>query len=123
MPAAFQCCDAGHGVRVIGCGDDDGVDVLLVHEPPEVAIRLCAGKLFSDRCQPFFIHVTKRDEVVTELVDFADAEAALSGDTDDADVQLVVRRQRTLRTQELRRGEPESGGGCGGASEKLAAGE
>src|SRR4030095_16933551 len=89
MPSAIEPPDAGDGVRVVRRRDDDSVEILLIHEPAEIAVGFSRGKTLCHRPEPLLIHVTQRNDV-GDSFELSDAEAALAGHTDDADVQLVI---------------------------------
>jgi hypothetical protein len=57
MPAGFQRGNGGDGVSVIRDGDDDGVDVLLIDQAPEIVVGLCGRELRGGGSQIFIVHV------------------------------------------------------------------
>src|SRR5262245_39314877 len=105
-------------MRVIRCGDDDGIDVLLVYQTTEIPIGLGGREFLRDGREALIVDIAKRNDV-GDVLELADAVTALAVNTDDSDVKFFL-GGNGLGAEELRGGHPEAGGGCGRASEELA---
>src|SRR5215831_2057100 len=107
-------------MRVIGCADDNRVNVLLFQELSEIAIGFCSGKFLFGRAKERFVDVAKRHDVLgfdaTEILGRTMSRA------DDADIQFFVSGETTRRSRTCMTDTEESAGsGEGSGLEELAA--
>jgi len=88
----FAELDRGHGddgVLVVGCGDDDGVDVFLfVEHLAVVAVALGVGVGVVDACGVGVVDVAEGDDVFAGAL--ADIACASAADADAGDVEFFV---------------------------------
>src|ERR1041385_6081639 len=107
MPSASQSSDGRDSVRVIGCGDDYSINILLVHEPPKIVVGFRLRKFLSGGIEEFVVYIAESDDVFARY-----AVEILRGaimHANHADVQLFI-GSRFSRAGE-RSGEEEAGGG------------
>jgi hypothetical protein len=128
--ARVQGVDQHQAVPVVGGSDDHGVDVLVVQEPPVVAVLLRRLPLSLDHVllapvQLALIGVAQRHALhLVELQGRAHVGPAHAPDPDHAEADLVAGRDGLATAGEglERRGETQPGRGQRGALEKLPAG-
>ena len=96
-----------HGVGVIGCRDDDRVDVvLLVQHDAEVFVPLGVRVLLEDLCRHVEIDVAQSDDVL--CLTALEVGLSHSADADARDVELVTRGRRALPAQHVPRHDGKS---------------
>src|SRR5262249_47464954 len=80
------------GVGMVGRGDDDGVDVLVlgVEQLAPVAVLRCLGKVLDRRGEIIRIDIAQGNDILAPQV--VDVVAALGGDADEGEVEFLVRR-------------------------------
>ncbi len=103
VPSAAQGRHARHGVGVIRGGHHDGVEILLVHQPPEVPVGLCSGELFRHRSQAVVVDIAESRDV-GDVLELADTESRLPVRTNEPDVEAVVGGHFSLGPQNPGRG-------------------
>jgi hypothetical protein len=108
----------GDGVGVVGRGDEDGVDSLLVQEAAEIGIERSLGEAFARFGSPLLIHVAQGDNFRTTGGNLAKVMATLSFDPDYTDVEAIIGGGFLV-------GSPQRGSeaGGGGGLQKATAGE
>ncbi len=89
MPPAAQGRDARHGVSVVRGGHHDGIEILLVHQPPKVPVGLRIGKFLRHRGDAICVHVAESRDV-GDVLEVADAVARLPARTNESDIQPVI---------------------------------
>ena len=81
----------GGGVHVVGAGDEDGVDVLvLIQHDAEILVFRRVGKLFEGAFGAFVIGIAEGDDVLAGAA--VQVREALAAGTDGGDVELLRRR-------------------------------
>ena len=119
MLAAAHALHRDEGVRMVGRGDDDRIDVLLLVEHlAEVREQGGLRELLDRPGAAAEVQVAERDDVlVGGVLHVAAADAA---EPDGGDVQLLVGGDRPGRGIEPRAGNREGGGGQAGLTEEGA---
>ena len=90
--AQFHCRNRGDGVRVVGCRDQNRINLLfhLIEHLAEVLIPLRSRMFLVNIARPLRIHVAERDEIVAHAVKRIEAAPSLAADTDSGNVQFDV---------------------------------
>src|SRR5204862_6141421 len=101
MPSALQCRHRSNRMGVIGCGNNNGINVILIHELSEVIVGLRSGKSFGGSGEIVIVHIAESDDVFTVSWPLAEVIGAIryavkiipspAGDPDHTDIQLFVR--------------------------------
>ncbi len=119
MTPTAQSGGRHNGVRVVGCRNDDRVNVLLVEQPAKIVVGFRSREFSGCGGQKVVVHVAQRHDVFAG--DIVHVVAALIGDPDDANVQLFVGGDSSRSRPATRKPQP---GGCSrGAAQKLPAGK
>ena len=80
---------------MVGRGDDDRVEILLIEHLPIVGIFLGERKLVGRFAQSMLVDIAQSDDILAWPR--SPGCTPLRGDADDADIQLVVRRAQAPR--------------------------
>ena len=118
--AGRQGRERDDGVRVVGCGNDDGVDVLLFFQHHAVVHVGFRRRVTGEgRRGVVGIDVAERDDVLAGAGFEVGGTLALGADADGGEVEFIARR---LGTEERAAEKLKAERGRGGGGEETAAG-
>jgi hypothetical protein len=96
------------GVPVIGCGDDNGVELFVGEEAAIVLLAFRAGgRGLQPRFEVWGVNVADGGNLKANLFELAGKEAPAASGTDQADVGTLVRAEDSLvRSRAREKGSP-----------------
>jgi len=86
--AGVQGHQRGGRVRVVGRGDENGLDILVIEDAPQVGTELRLREAVAGLGGAFFIHVAEGDDLLAR--ELAQVPCPLAGDADDGDTEPVA---------------------------------
>src|SRR5947207_12270617 len=98
-------------MSVIRRADDDGIDIFLIDELPEIIVSLRLWIFLGGGSKMIVVHIAERDDVLT--ADFLEVVAAPASHANHAQVQLVTGGESSAGG-EVRSDEPDPRGPEGG---------
>lgn len=119
VATTFQRRGRGNGVGVVGCANNDGINVFLLKELAKIVVGLRAGVIFLRGGEVIIVDVAERNDVLAG--DFLQIGARAIGGADLSDVEFVVRRNFVAAKGTGFADEENSGGEDGGFGDELAA--
>ena len=121
MPPALEAGHRRHGMGGSGVPITMASMPFLVDQLAEVVVSLGLRVFLGGGGQAFFVHVAEGDDILA--ADFLEVIATASGDTDDADVELVVRRGCLRLGIDLNARQPQAGAAEGALRDEFSAGD
>ena len=110
------------GMDVIGRGDHDGVNVLLLKRLSEIVVRLCAWEFLGGGRQIIFIDVAKSNHIdQAALKGFVKVVGGLMVRADECDIQFLICRGGLSASPCAATGDPEPDSGCRAGFDEIPA--